>query len=98
MKTERVDGGSQERLVRLRRYTAASEVEDGGLWHIGENPTGFDGTLCGIADEGIGRGCEDPFEEKDGSLRQVTCGQCMAIVNFCTALRTKPNAPHEPPR
>lgn len=50
-------------------------------------PTGFDGTLCGIADEGVGNFANAVSEEKDGSLLGVTCEQCRLIVEFCKRVR-----------
>ena len=76
-------------LVRVRTYRVASGVP-GDVTHIGENPTGYDGTLCGIADEGEGNNIETPFDEREGTLRDITCVQCRDIVDFCSALRRAP--------
>lgn len=94
MPAKTVRGGSRQRLVRLRRYCVESGTQDGGVWHVAENPVGYDTTLCGLADEGEGngRGDEKVFDEKDGTRRGVTCEQCNAIIDFCAALGTKPNA------
>lgn len=79
-----------DQLVRLRKYRPAAEAGDGGSWHVGHNPTGFDGTLCGIADEGFGGSCDVAYDEKDGNVDAVTCEQCLAIIDYCASLKPNP--------
>lgn len=72
--------------MKIRKYHPDAETQDDGAWHIAENPTGFDGTLCGLADEGLGNVVSEPVE-KLATLRRVTCVQCLAIVEFCKSLK-----------
>lgn len=75
-------------MVRLRRYCAGSGTQDDRIWHVAKNPTGYDTTLCGLADEGDGsaRVNVKVFDEKDGVRAGVTCEQCNAIINFCASI------------
>jgi len=50
---------------------------DGGeVIHIGENPTSYDTTLCGITLGGT-------VKITNGKYVRVTCKQCRKIVDFC---------------
>lgn len=75
-------------MTTLRKYLPNAEVGDDGVWHIARNPTNYDSTLCGIADEGMGNARDESvYQEKEGNLRGVTCTQCRAIVDFCKTIK-----------
>lgn len=58
---------------------------EGAVFHL-EAPGGNDYTLCGAALEGE-RG-DSPMEEiSDSGGRQVTCAECIRIVEHCWRLR-----------
>lgn len=69
----------------LMRFTKAADTMDDGVWHLTENPTGTDTTLCGIAHEGQG----SPYgvkvsDRKTGQF--ITCPHCIAIITTCREL------------
>lgn len=60
---------------------------DGTGWHISENPTGNDTTLCGLALEGMcatRKPVKQAFKSKQGL---PTCTHCKSIVEFCLTLK-----------
>lgn len=65
---------------------------EGGEWHLGESGTGNDTTLCGLAHEGACDhqylGASEPEDEiKKGTMKDITCKQCLSIIALCKGLK-----------
>ncbi len=72
--------------LHLVQFTAAAGFNDGGRWHVSHNPAMPKHTLCGMLRHGQGATTRGVAKYRYGHLRDITCGDCARVINFCQFL------------
>jgi hypothetical protein len=82
------------------QFTAAAGFNDGARWHVSHNPAMPQHTLCGMPRRGQGATRRDVAKYRYGHLRDITCGDCARVINFCQMLLVEgwPSKFVKPPR